>query len=401
MQELTFLPHFPFSFSGIVLFGLLLVAGFVAGELANRLASLPKITGYVLLGVVAGPDVLGWYDNYFIAQSRVFVDVALGILLFEAGRYLDLHWFRMNPWIVVAGILSGLLAFLFVFGMLVLMDVRPLLAAIVAAISMASSPAVVLMVARDLRAEGQITERAMSIVAINSIMAFLAVTMLMPALHAEHHAAWVITLLQPAYLLVGSLLLGGLAGIALVGLAKLVGPRASRQFVVMVGLILLAVGAAQVLKLSVLITLLVLGAAARNFDRLNLQEVDLLSSGRLFIIVLFVVVGATLQFDAIVTGGAIALALIVARWCGKAAALVLLGSVSGLPWQKSLWLSVALLPLSGTALVLAQDMANLYPGIGVELSSIMFATVAILEIVGPIAVQFALRFSGEAMQREN
>jgi hypothetical protein len=62
-----------------------------------------------------------------------------------------------------------------------------------------------------------------------------------------------------------------------------------------------------------------------------------------------------------------------------------------------LWLSVALLPMSGSAIVLAQDVATLYPEIGSQLTAIVYATVAILEIIGPIAVQVALRMSNEAM----
>lgn len=397
MQDLTFLPTFPFAFSGIVLFGLLLVAGFCAGELANRFLAVPKITGYVLLGVLVGPAVLNWYDQFFITQSRVFVDIALGLLLFEAGRYLDLTWYRRNPWIVTSGIAAGLLAFLCVFGMLILLDVKPLLAAVIAAIGMSTSPAVVLMVARDLKAEGQVTERAMSVVAINSVMAFLVVAMLWPAVHVEHRVDILISLAHPLYLLAGSFLVGLLGGYLLIGLAKLVGPRTGRQFVVIVGVILLAVGIAQVLKLSVLISLLMLGAVTRNIDRINLREVDLLGTGRLFIIVLFVVVGANLKLEYLVSGGIVALALIVARFCGKALALCALATVSGLAWRKSLWLAVALLPMSGSAIVLAQDVASLYPEIGAQLTAIVYATVAILELIGPVAVMVALRMSNEAM----
>lgn len=399
MEQLDFLPAFPFQFSGVVLFGLLLLAGFCAGEALHRLMRLPKITGYVLMGVLVGPQVLNWYDQYFITQSRVFMDIALGILLFEVGRYLDLTWYKRNPWVVWAGVAAGLLAFVLVLSMLLLLGVRPLVASVVAAISMSTSPAVVLMVVRDLRAEGQVVERAMTVVALNSVMALLTVTVLWPSVHLTHSVDLALSMAHPLYLLAGSALIGMAGGYLLLGLARLVGPRQGRQFVVIVAVILLAVGVAQVLKLSVLIALLMLGAMTRNLDRINLREVDLLGTGRLFIIVLFVVVGASLQLDAL-SAVLPALALIIARFCGKALALAVFAKASGLSLKKALWLSLALLPMSGSAIVLAHDVAMLYPEIGSELTQIVYATVAVLEIIGPIAVQVALKASREAMPGE-
>ena len=54
MDELTwFLPHWPPAFGNLMLFGVLLAAGLLGGEIVNRIAALPRITGYVLVGVAA------------------------------------------------------------------------------------------------------------------------------------------------------------------------------------------------------------------------------------------------------------------------------------------------------------------------------------------------------------
>ena len=60
MQELAwFLPAWPPVFGDLALFGALLLAGLLGGELVHRLAALPRITGYVLVGVLCGPHALG------------------------------------------------------------------------------------------------------------------------------------------------------------------------------------------------------------------------------------------------------------------------------------------------------------------------------------------------------
>jgi len=58
-------------------------------------------------------------------------------------------------------------------------------------------------------------------------------------------------------------------------------------------------------------------------------------------------------------------------------------------------LSLALVPMSGMALVLAQGPGNLYPEFSAKLSAVVLSAAVILELIGPLAVQFALRHAGE------
>ena len=59
-------------------------------------------------------------------------------------------------------------------------------------------------------------------------------------------------------------------------------------------------------------------------------------------------------------------------------------------------LAIALLPMSGLAVVMVRDTATLYPGFGKELAAVVLSAVAVLELVGPLATQFALKRAGEA-----
>lgn len=58
-------------------------------------------------------------------------------------------------------------------------------------------------------------------------------------------------------------------------------------------------------------------------------------------------------------------------------------------------ITLALMPMSGVPLALVQGTAELYPEFGARLASIMVAAVLILELIGPIAVQYALKRAGE------
>jgi hypothetical protein len=61
-------------------------------------------------------------------------------------------------------------------------------------------------------------------------------------------------------------------------------------------------------------------------------------------------------------------------------------------------LCIALTPMSGLALAMVHGTANLYPEFGAKLAAIVLSAVLILELLGPIAVQFALRQAGEARE---
>ena len=104
MQELLwFLPNWPLRLGDFVLFGALLIAGLAGGELARRLL-LPRITGYVLVGVLFGPEVLGLFRAPLTGVARALIDLGLGLVLFELGHRLDLNWLRRNPWLALAAV---------------------------------------------------------------------------------------------------------------------------------------------------------------------------------------------------------------------------------------------------------------------------------------------------------
>ena len=91
-----------------------------------------------------------------------------------------------------------------------------------------------------------------------------------------------------------------------------------------------------------------------------------------------------------------ALALIAARFAGKAAAILALATPSAIGVRKASLLSVGLLPMAGLAAVMVQDTSALYPEFGARLAEVILAVVAILAVLGPLAAYFALRRAGEA-----
>ena len=140
-----FLPEWPLALGQFVVFGTLLIAGLLGGELAQRLAGLPRITGYVLVGIAAGPEVLGLVRTPLAGEGRALIDVALGLVVFELGHRLDLEWLKKNAWLALAATGESIGAFFAIYAAMLYFGYSPLLASCAAAVGTATSPATSLM----------------------------------------------------------------------------------------------------------------------------------------------------------------------------------------------------------------------------------------------------------------
>lgn len=401
MDKLTFLPDFPLPPSPVLTFGLLLLAGVAGGEVSCRLLRLPRITGYVLAGIVLGPSGFNLLDHGAARGTEAFVDIAIGLILFELGRRLDLRWLWRDRWLAATSVGEVVLSFAAMYLALALFGIEPLYAAVAAAIGVATSPAVVMLVAQELRAEGQVTERALNLVAINSVVAFVLTAVLLTWMHHEYRASWVVVVAHPAYLLAGSLMLGILAAVLGIVFGRLLRKREPVQLVMLVGLIVLMVGASTALKLSMLLTLLIFGVMVRNLDQhRDLMAVEVGRVGQMFFVVLFVVTGAALDARELVVSGAVAVVYILARFAGKSAAVLGFTYLSGIRPGAGGLLALALTPMSGLAVVMVHSTAMLYPEFGANLASIVLSAVLILDLMGPLAVQIALKRAGETGEDE-
>lgn len=395
---MDFLPDFPIALNGFVLLGAILLAGLLGGELAARSRVLPRVGGYIAVGLVLGPTGLDLIHGELMEELRFLADISLGLILFDLGRRLNLAWLRHDPWLPAAGLAEGALSFFLVFFALRYFDTPLLETAMAAAVGMATSPAVVLLVAQELGAEGAVTRRVFAVTAINNVLAILVFTAMLPFVHLSFSAEWQTALLHPLYRLAGSVALGYAMYLLARQLACFIGKRETPQFILLLGAITLAVGLAKALQLYVLLTLLVFGLAARNLDRRRaLMRLEFGHAGHLFFVALFVAIGAMLSWSAFQGGLLLAGtgAFVTARLLGKlAGSLVACGG--GLSVRQGLFLGAALTPMAGTALGMADMVRDIYPEFGAALTMVVVSSAAVMYVIGPVAVQLALRAAGEA-----
>lgn len=386
----------PLAAEALPWYALLLLVAAIAGELVLRWLHVPRLFGWIATGVLLGPQVGDVLTERMLYDMRGVLDVAIGVVLFQLGQRVDLGWLRRNPSLLATSVLEASLAFAAMFAVLLLIEVPPLLAALAAAIGMATGPAVVLSLTRELRAQGQVTERMLLLTSLNCVYAFIVVNILLAWLHQEYSNEWLSIFGHPLYLIFGSLFLALVFALATLVLLTLLGRRAEAQFIAVVALVVTAVYAASTLRLSGVLVLLGYGVMARAFDvRRRFASLSFGSLGQILLVLLFAISAATLDLDLVPAGALAGAVLVAARYAGKTVGVFALAPASGLSMRKASLLSLTLMPMSGVALILVHDVSALFPGLGSTLAAVVVSAIVMLEVLGPAAAYFALVRAGE------
>lgn len=397
MAAPEFLPSIPDTLNVLTAAGLILIAGVLGARLVTRLLPVPAITGYVLTGLLLGPAVFNMVNASILNKLGLLVDLALGLVLFELGRRVDYQWLLREKRLLVTGVAISLCTFLGLYWMLTMFGFNPMISSMVAAIGMASSPAVTLNVVHEVKAEGQLTERMLNIVVIGNAVAFIVVAMGLSIVHLEYQAGWRSYVVHPLYLFFGSVLLGWLASRLLIWLGRWLGHNGQAHLILMLGLIAATVGGAIMFKLSALIALLAFGIASRSHGpRRTVIEPDFSQFSAIIYVLLFVYAGARLDLSHMQELAPVALAYVALRFVITTGLTTALAPINGVTVRKGMLLGVGLTPLSGFKIVLVHHAAGFYPQFGLELTTLMVSILVILEIIGPICTRYALVASGEA-----
>ena len=394
---MDYLPAWPLQFTPLLAFGVVLLVGAVGGYVAHRISWLPSITGFMLVGFLCGPSVLDLLSAQTIASSRVLIDIALALILYRLGLSLDIKKLRHSPGLIVTSVVESTLTFGLVFGVLQLFNMPIAVSLLVAAITVSSSPAVLLHVAHEVKAAGVVTESTKTLVALNNLFSFIAFSAALPLLHYDRGANWTVAVFQPLYQLLGSLLLGLVMGWALHVVSIKTQRAAQYKLALVIGAIMVAIALANELKLSLLFAPLVMGVVIKTLERKAVtSNIEFGSAFELFFIVLFVFAGAGLHLHELIQFAPAVLALVLVRCLAKVLSTTVMLRIFGKPLRSGTSSGLLLIPMAGLAIGLVQTSSGLFPAQAPTIAAIILGAVTVFEAMGPPIAAFAFRFAGEA-----
>jgi Kef-type K+ transport system membrane component KefB len=384
--------------------GLILLLALLAGHLV-RVLRVPEVTGYILAGVALGPSVLGWLTHENLADMGVLAEIALGLILFAVGSVFEFSLFRrIGRQVLIVTLVESMLAALVVtFGMLLLGQSWPV-ALLLGAVAMATAPASTLMVIRECDSAGPLTENLLGIIAVNNLLCIVIYSLVAAGIEITSAMAAAENVLQSLYRsgfmllwqLIGSVALGFLIGLLLAGWSSQV-TEGGEMLILLAGSILLCVGVARVIELSPLIASLTVGATMVNLTERSRGLFRTLSgTDPPFYAIFFVIAGAGLDIELIPSMGALGLVYLAGRTVGKFVGASAAARWLGLEPSLQRFLGLGLLAQAGLAIGLTIAIDHRFPEFAATVSTVVLASVAIFEVIGPVSARFALVRSGEA-----
>jgi Kef-type K+ transport system membrane component KefB len=389
----------PPRLDGVVITALVLVAGALLGGWVERGLGWPRVMGYSAVGMAVAWAGWGVADGRLPVSWRLIVDLALAVLLFELGTRVHLRWLRANPALLLTSAAEYGLAFGAIFLALRTMGWAGIDAAVVAAVLAATGASVVGRVLVESRASGQVSERLLLLAALDTLYAVLAFKLIHGGVRIGDGGFGLAALAPPLYTLGASLLLAALLARLVIALAPRLDLRDENAALLLLGLVLLALGAARMFGASTLLVPLAAGVLLRNASpRPWLWPRHFGTAGGVLVVMLFVIVGASWSMPVLAAGAAVAVAVLAARAVGKTVAVVALSRFSGATLRQGSAVALGLMPVSAVALVLLNDLHGVAGDAAARVGAVVLAAIVLAELLGPLALQGALALAREQAQ---
>ena len=396
-----------------------LLSGLLLSRLA-KLVKLPAVTAYLISGVLIGPFVLGALNipgigiiSEQIEGFGLISDLALGFIAFSMGNEFRLSQLKkIGKQATVIGVLQALITTIVVDVALIALhfampDTLSIPAAIVlASVATATAPAATLMVVKQYKAKGPVTDVLLPVVALDDAVGLVvfAISFGIARLMGTAGVSPLAIILEPLLEIVLSLLLGFVMGLLFTLCERYFHSR-SKRMAVSVTFVMLTVALSGLkfeigdihIAFSSLLACMMLGTVFCNICEVSEELMDRADRWTTPVLILFFVIsGAELdlsvfaQWTVVVVG----IIYIIARSLGKYYGANISARITKSDPNIIKYLGITLLPQAGVALGMAIKAIELGPD-GAIVRNITLFAVLIYEIVGPFLTKMALTKAGD------
>jgi Kef-type K+ transport system membrane component KefB len=398
----------------LLIFGFLVLGAYTVGELASQL-SLPKITGYLLTGVLFGPALFGVVTTEVMDELAPVNRLAIALIAFLAGA--ELRWKELRDHVKALSIMLSselLLTFGLVVGtLLLLQEYIPFLqglpfrealalSAVFGVVAIVHSPAVVLALLTETRARGPVTRTILSIVLVADVVVVLAFSASLAIARVVVPSTGDVSTISAgaiAWELGGSVLVGAALGGAVALYLRFV-ERELMMFAIIIAF--LGSEISRLVHVETLLMLLVAGFVTENTTRHGAEALlrAMERSAAPVFVVFFALAGASIHLDALASIWPLAIAVVAARITGIFAGTRIGARLAGVSDAERKYTWLGLVAQAGVAIGLATVLTEQYPERGVQMRTLILSVIALNELGGSILGRLALVRAGEVGKGE-
>ena len=404
----------------LITISIALLAGLLASRVMKKLG-LPAVTAYLVAGIIIGPYILGklnilgiGFHSYLdLEHYKLINEVALGFIAFAIGNEFRLSNLKtIGKKATIIGIFQAVFTTLLVDAVFISLHyifpgfISLEASIILGAIASDTAPAATLMVIKQYKAKGKVSQILLPVVALDDAVGLIifaisfgiAKTMQVGDINIAS------IVFEPLFEVIFSLLLGAISGIVLTFLERFFHSNSKRLSLV-ICLIILTVGLSMNsftafglhVGFSSLLVLMMMGTVFCNicdFSDQMMEKADKWSTPLL--ILFFVISGA--ELDLSVFGNKtiliIGFTFIIIRCIGKYFGAFISAKFTKCDKEITKYLGITLFPQAGVALGMCIKASTLSSD-GALIKNVILLAVLVYELIGPYLTKVALVKSGD------
>lgn len=399
----------------ILIIGIIIFTGIAIGEICTHI-KIPKVTGYILAGLILNPKLTHFIPETFIDHTEVVTNIALAFITFSVGGTLRFSKIRsLGKSIIFITLFEAEFAFLFVAIFFILLAPMVVslpesgmlsffipLGLLFASLASPTDPSATLAVEHQYKAKGEVTSTIMGVAAFDDILGIinysLAISIAGICIHHEHIEIYSIA--QPFIKISGSVLGGCLFGFFLNILTKIINKETEGVLIALIiGLLSLCYGLAGMLGVDELLSTMTMGVVVvnNNIQREKIFKILERYTEELILVLFFTLSAMHLDFSVMVSNYLFIIIFVVFRSIGKFTGTIVGAKLSKASLSVQKYTVGGLIPqggiVIGLALIIKQNPA--FNSISDILLNVIIGATIIHEIIGPVISKIALKKAGE------
>lgn len=388
--------------NSLLIIGIIFFLGLASDILGSKTA-VPRVTFLIIIGILIGPHGIELLPKSFINDwfSTITI-IALGMVGFLLGQQFTTKALsKIGKKVFYIALGKVLVTFVALAYVLNLLGVDIQIALVLASIASATAPAAIYEIIHELKIKTKFTQTLLAIVAFDDILALLLFSIVLSFISFNGYSGFYEILGRGVFDIGSSIMVGYIVGYPI---AKITGRLSGGEPIMAeaLGSVFVICGIAIMLDLSPILSAMALGSAVATFASHHKMPFHAIKNIEWpFMILFFLLAGASLHLESLFAIGLIGVVYIVVRISGFYIGARIGAKLSGADENIQKFIGFALIPQAGVAIGMALMASHKFPDAANIILPIILGTTVFFEILGPVVARYIIEKSSDQSQAQD